>query len=139
MQDPTATVQYTGNLRSNLTHYLSGNSIITDAPKDNHGKGEAFSPTDLVATALAACMITVIGIHLQQQNIDGVEMQASVKKEMASAPRRISKVTVELVFSGKELTENQRDSVERIAYACPVAKSLHPDIVQDIQISYRYS
>lgn len=139
MKEPTATVQYQGSLRSNLTHTASNTTIVTDAPKDNHGRGEAFSPTDLVATALGACMITVIGIHLQEQGIEGVEMQASVKKEMASAPRRIAKVIVELVFSGFQLSEKQRTTVERIAYACPVAKSLHSDIVQDIQISYQYN
>ena len=138
MDEPTASVQYQGSLRSTLTHCASDTAIVTDAPKDNHGRGEAFSPTDLVATALGACMITVIGIHLHQQGIEGVEMNAMVKKEMAAAPRRISKITVELVFSGTQLPEKQRIVVEKIAYTCPVAKSLHPDLVQDIQISYQY-
>jgi uncharacterized OsmC-like protein len=96
----TAKVTYLGNLRTSCTHLASGNTIITDAPVDNHGKGEAFSPTDLVATSLASCMMTIMGIYCQEHGIDFSSCEASILKVMASSPRRIEKVVVEMDLTG---------------------------------------
>jgi uncharacterized OsmC-like protein len=111
----------------------SSNSIITDAPVDNHGKGEAFSPTDLVATALANCALTVMGIAARERGIDMDGAKAEITKHMAANPRRISKVEMNISFPpDKVYDEKQKQILEHIGYNCPVAKSLHPDIEQAI-------
>jgi uncharacterized OsmC-like protein len=125
-----ATVEYVGRLRTEATHLASGNQITNDAPTDNKGKGEAFSPTDMVATALATCMITVMGIRAQEENWD-FKATATVSKEMASGPRRISGVKILLqceVSSGSLAAQ----VLEKVGKACPVAKSLHPDLAQEV-------
>lgn len=128
----TSKVYYNGALRTTCTHLQSGQSIITDAPVDNNGKGEAFSPTDLVATALATCMITVMGIKANTNgwNIDGAELH--VTKIMASEPRRISEVIVEINMPKGDYDEKIRTILEHTARTCPVAHSLHPDLKQTI-------
>jgi putative redox protein len=119
---------YDGQLRCTATHGPSGNKLLTDAPKDNMGKGEAFSPTDLVATALGTCMLTTMGIAAQRHNIPFEGASAKVGKEMVTAPtRRIGKLTVELVVPMKLSEENER-RLRAAALTCPVHKSLHPDV-----------
>ncbi len=123
----TSKVTYLGNLRTQNEHLKSGNTFITDAPTDNNGKGEAFSPTDTVATGLANCMLTVMGIKAQnmQVNIDGAT--AMVTKTMAANPRRISKIEVILDLPSG-IDEKSRKILENTANTCPVHNSLHPDI-----------
>jgi putative redox protein len=129
-------IAYQGQLHCEAEHGPSGTKLATDAPKDNHGKGETFSPTDLVATALGACMLTVMGIVAQRHNIPLEGARASVGKEMATSPlRRIGRLTVEIHVPG-ELTPEQRKLLENAAHTCPVHKSLHPDI--DIPVSFRW-
>lgn len=127
----TATVIYKGNLRTQCTHTASGNSFITDAPVDNNGKGEAFSPTDTVATALTTCMLTVMGIKAESLEIDLTGTTAEVVKTMASNPRRISKIEVTLSLP-ESISEKNRKILEHTGRTCPVFYSLHPDIVCDI-------
>lgn len=133
----TASIKYLGNLRTEAKHIRSGNQIITDAPIDNQGKGEAFSPTDLVSTALASCMMTVIGIMANNHDIDVTGMEAEVLKEMAANPRRISGVQLTLHFP-RVYSEHDRVLIERTARTCPVALSLHPDLKQDISFRYKH-
>src|SRR5690349_19552689 len=121
-------IRYEGGLRTRAVHGPSANALLTDAPLDNHGKGEAFSPTDLVATALGTCMLTTMGIAAQRHNIPFEGASAKVGKEMVTAPtRRIGKLTVEIVVSGKLSEENER-RLRAAALTCPVHKSLHPDV-----------
>ena len=129
----TSKVIYQGSLRTNCEHLQSGQQIITDAPTDNNGKGEAFSPTDLLATSLAACMITVMGIKATANawNIDDTELQ--VTKIMASDPRRVSEIIIELNMPrDRTFDDKTKKILENTARTCPVALSLHPDIKQNI-------
>ena len=128
-------IVYKNNLRTEAVHLSSGEKIITDAPIDNKGKGEAFSPTDLVATALGSCMITIMGIAAQRHNIDISGTSASVKKIMGSNPRKIDEVVIDISMS-KHLNENDRKRLERAALSCPVHKSLNPDLIKTISFSY---
>lgn len=132
----TAEVIYQGQLSCDCTHLQSGTKIVTDAPTDNFGKGAAFSPTDLVATALASCMITTIGIltRLENINLDGSKLM--VKKIMESNPRRIAQINVDIEINNPNLTEAQKMRIEEIAHQCPVAKSLHPDLIQKVTFTY---
>jgi putative redox protein len=134
----TSKVIYLGDLRTSAIHLSSNNSIITDAPIDNHGKGEAFSPTDLTATSLGACLLTVVGIHAQQNEINMIGSEVMIKKIMSNdSPRRIIQINVDISFkTTEELSEKQKHTFERIAKTCPVAMSLHPDIIQNINIRY---
>ena len=121
-------ITYEGTLRCKATHGPSGTTINTDAPKDNMGKGEAFSPTDLVATALATCMVTTMGIMAQRHNIDMAGATAKVQKEMVTAPtRRIGRLVVEIAVPTK-LSADDEHRLRHAALACPVHKSLHPDV-----------
>ena len=131
----TSSILYKNNLRTEATHIASGQVILTDAPIDNNGKGEAFSPTDLVATALASCMITIIAIAAEKNNIDVSKTSANVKKIMSSNPRTISDIVIEVKMS-KELAQKDRMRLEKAALACPVHKSLHPDMKKEITFSY---
>ena len=110
--------------------------MFTDAPTDNHGKGETFSPTDLVATALVSCMITVIGIKADKHNWDIGEVKGTVKKVMLDSPRRIGQLIVALSFKNHRLSQAERSLVQTTALTCPVAHSLHPDISQQVQFSF---
>ncbi len=123
----TSKVIYQGELRTESEHLQSGKKMITDAPVDNHGKGEAFSPTDTVATALATCMLTVMGIKTEAMDLDLKGTKAEVTKTMASDPRRISRIDVNIDFP-KSYGEKENRILENIARNCPVLYSLHPDI-----------
>ncbi|MCK7590004.1 OsmC family protein [Subsaxibacter sp. CAU 1640] len=131
----TSKVTYLGDLRTECVHLQSDNSFITDAPLDNNGRGEAFSPTDTVATGLASCMLTVMGIKAKDLNVDIQGTTASVLKTMASNPRRISKieVTFDLPFEADDKT---RKILEHTANTCPVHHSLHPDIERVIVFNW---
>ena len=131
----TSTVTYLGNLRTESIHLKSNNSFLTDAPVDNNGKGEAFSPTDTVATGLASCMITVMGIKANAMEVDMTGTTAHVTKTMASNPRRISKIEIvlELPFEADTKTRN---ILERTGTTCPVYFSLHPDIQKVITFKW---
>lgn len=123
---------YRGDLRVASTHAPSGVSLVTDAPVDNHGKGESFSPTDLVATALANCMATIMGVKARSLGVTLDGMTLSVEKIMsAEPPRRIAALPVTITVPVK-LTEEQKRSLVAAAEACPVAKSLHPDVRKSV-------
>ncbi len=128
-------IVYQNNLRTESEHIASGEKIITDAPVDNNGKGEAFSPTDLVATALGSCMITIMAISANKYDIDVTGTNASVKKIMGSDPRRISEISIDINMN-KNIEEKDRKRLERAALACPVHKSLHPDLEKKIRFIY---
>jgi uncharacterized OsmC-like protein len=130
-----ANIVYQNNLRTEAEHIATGEKIITDAPVDNNGKGEAFSPTDLVATALGSCMITIMAISANKYDIDVTGTNASVKKIMGSDPRRISKISIDINMN-KNIEEKDRKRLERAALACPVHKSLHPDLEKKIRFIY---
>jgi uncharacterized OsmC-like protein len=126
----TSTVIYEGDLRTVAKHLQSGTEITTDAPTDNQGKGERFSPTDLVATALASCMATTMGIKTRESQVDLSGMKLSVQKIMAADPRRISGINVIFDFPGGQVYDDKTKTIlERIAHTCPVMVSLHPDMV----------
>ena len=131
----TSKIIYKNNLRTEAQHIASGQKIITDAPLDNNGKGEAFSPTDLVATALASCMITIMAIAAEKNGINISETSASVKKVMGINPRTISDIVIEIKMS-KDLALKDRKRLEKADLACPVHKSLHPDMNKEITFSY---
>ena len=131
----TSKIIYKNNLRTEAQHIASGQKIITDAPLDNNGKGEAFSPTDLVATALASCMITIMAIAAEKNGINISETSASVKKVMGINPRTISDIVIEIKMS-KDLALKDRKRLEKAALACPVHKSLHPDMNKEITFRY---
>ncbi|MFZ1693818.1 MAG: OsmC family protein [Flavobacteriales bacterium] len=133
----TSRITHLGDLRTEALHVRSGQRFITDAPVDNQGKGEAFSPTDLLATSLAACMLTTIDIKTRAQGISLRNMQATVVKHMAADPRRVSRVEVDIELDGEGLSLTDRALIEHTAHTCPVALSLHPDLIQDVRITYR--
>lgn len=126
----TSRVIYTGDLRTTAIHLKSGQQIITDAPTDNQGKGEAFSPTDLLATSLGICAITVVGIAAQTHgfSIDGTEI--AITKIMADSPRRVGEVVVEFHFPAIQYSDKQKEIIRRTIKTCPVSLSLHPDLKQ---------
>jgi len=129
-------VEYQGDLHCKATHGPSGAELSTDAPKDNQGRGESFSPTDLVATALGSCMLTIMGIAARTQNVDIAGATATVEKEMtAASPRRIQRLAVRIHVPHAPSLE-EREKLERAARACPVHKSLHPDV--QIPIEFRW-
>ena len=129
-------IVYEGQLHCNLTHEPSGTVISTDAPKDNMGRGEAFSPTDLVAAALGSCMLTIMGIAASKYNIDLTGTKVDVTKEMITSPvRRIGSISVTLhMVPG--IPQDKRVMLEAAAHSCPVHKSLHPDVQTPIQFIY---
>ena len=133
-------ISYQGELRCEATHQPSGSKLVTDAPVDNHGKGEAFSPTDLVATALGSCMLTIMGIVAQRNNWDLNGTTVHVVKEMAAKPaRRIGKlevtITIPAAMSSK-LTDEDRQKIETAAHTCPVQHSLHPEVEKVVKFVY---
>ena len=128
----TSTVAYLGNLRTTATHLASEKIIITDAPVDNQGKGEAFSPTDLVATALASCLITIMGIKARDLEVDIEGTKAEVKKIMGTNPRRIVEIKI-AVSLPNAFDEKTQKILEKAALTCPIANSLHPDLNQNIR------
>jgi putative redox protein len=133
---PTSQVIYLGELRTSAKHLRSGNEIITDAPVDNQGKGEAFSPTDLVATAFGSCMLTIIGLAAETHNFDITGTKLEITKVMAENPRRISEVIIEFTLPHKNYTVKEKHIIENSARTCPVSQSLHPDIKQTINFNF---
>lgn len=133
---PTSKVTYLGDLRTSSIHLQSGSEIISDAPLDNNGKGEAFSPTDTVANGLASCMFTVMGIKAREMGVDFSGSSAEVTKVMAADPRRISEIHV--TFEMKvDADEKTKTILERTALTCPVHFSLHPDIKREIVFNWK--
>jgi putative redox protein len=124
----TSEVKYLGELRTECTHLASGEIIYTDAPIDNKGKGQKFSPTDLVATAYASCMLTIIGIYCQEHELKFVNGMAKITKVMASSPRRIGKIQIEMDLTGNGWNKIETEKVIRAGKACPVAKTLANDV-----------
>jgi uncharacterized OsmC-like protein len=132
----TATGKYLGELRTEVRHSASGQSFITDAPVDNNGKGEAFSPTDTVTAALSSCMMTLMGIYANREGIDLSGLTTKIQKHMAAEPRRISKIEIDFVWPNPVASDLQKEILKRTALTCPVAKSLHPDIEQIISFDF---
>lgn len=133
---PTATGQYLGQLRTRAAHTASGESFITDAPTDNQGRGEAFSPTDTVCAALSACMMTLMGIYANREGIDLSGLRTEVQKHMESNPRRIGKIEIDFFWPEPLANEHQMDMLKKAALTCPVAKSLHPEIIQEVRFDF---
>lgn len=127
----TSTVVYLGNLHTELKHTKSGEIVLTDAPTDNNGKGEFFSPTDLCATSLAACAITTMGIKANAMGVNLGRIKADVYKVMAGNPRRISEIRISMTVEGV-YADQEMQTLEESGLNCPVAKSLHPDLLQSI-------
>lgn len=132
----TSTLEYLGDLQLKATHVRSGQSFVTDAPVDNNGKGSAFSPTDLLASSLGLCMITIMGIAAQNSgfSIDGTK--ASVTKIMASDPRRVGEIIVELDFPPNNYTEREKQIIRQCAKICPVSQSLSADLKQTVIFNF---
>lgn len=131
----TASIIYKGNLRCEAEHLQSKSTIETDAPTDNRGKGERFSPTDLLCVSLATCMLTTMGIKASDLNVDMTHAKADVTKHMASEPRRVAKIEV-AVSLPSNIEEKERIILERTGNNCPVAKSVHPDIQLDLTYNW---
>lgn len=127
---------YLGELRTEATHVRSGEKIITDAPIDNQGKGEAFSPTDLLATALGSCMLTVMGIAAREQKVSIDGTTCSITKIMGTEPRRVSEVQIVFNFPANDYTDKVKIILERAAHTCPVSKSLHPDVKETLVFNW---
>lgn len=133
----TSKIIYNGSLRTTSTHLQSGKEIITDAPLDNNGKGEAFSPTDLLATSFGNCMMTIMGIAANTHGIDLTGLSAEVTKVMAAEPRRVSEIHVNFDFPLKnQYTDKDKKILEHAALTCPVHYSLHPDIKREVNFNW---
>jgi uncharacterized OsmC-like protein len=129
----TSKIIYNGSLRTTATHIQSGTEIETDAPRDNHGLGERFSPTDLVATALGSCMLSIMGIASNTHNISVEGSECTIEKIMVADPRRISEIVVHLYVKGQpEFSDKEKAILERAALTCPVYLSLHADIKKTV-------
>lgn len=128
-------IHYAGDLRTKCVHEASGEEIQTDAPVDNKGMGRFFSPTDLASASLASCMMTIVGIAAHGHGVTIRTMEAEVTKHMASSPRRISSIEVQLSLEC-DADERQRELLKKAALNCPVALSLHPDLDQKISINF---
>ena len=126
---------YIGDLRTKAEHLKSGVVWNTDAPVDNMGKGESFSPTDMLATALGSCMLTIMGIKANQHNLDIKNTKVEVRKKMGENPRMISKIELKIIFSN-DIEIKYRKLLERAAHQCPVSKSIHPNIDESVEFIY---
>ena len=133
---PTIKSSYLGNLRTQATHVLSGNALLTDAPLDNNGKGEAFSPTDLVAAALGSCMVTIMGIVAEREGVSLEGLSWEVTKIMQSDPRKIQEIQVNFNWSGVPISTEMSQKLKNAARTCPVALSLDPSIIQTITFDF---
>ena len=131
----TSKVTYEGSLRTKALHIQSGNSIVTDAPVDNEGKGEAFSPTDLVATALASCMLTIMGIVAERNDVELKGTTAEVGKIMGTMPRQISEIKIKILFN-KNFDKITKRKLESAALTCPVSNSLNKNLKESIKFVY---
>ena len=136
IMNPGMTVTYQGSLRNTAVHLNSGNALITDAPLDNQGKGEAFSPTDLLCTSLATCMITILAIAARGRNLELGEIKADIVKVMLTDPRRVGEIQIHMRIQEKGLSENDKKVLENAALNCPVAKSLNSEINQQVKFEY---
>ena len=132
----TIQTQYKGNLRTEATHVKSGNTIITDAPTDNHGKGEAFSPTDLLAASLSSCMLTMMGIVAKKHDFPFENAEAKTTKVMADKPRRVKEIIIEIDVPDSSYSEKEQRLLKKAALNCPVAQSLHNELKQVISINF---
>ncbi len=133
----TSEIVYQGDLRTIAKHIQSGNTFETDAPVDNNGRGERFSPTDLLATSLGACMMTVMGIKARDMNLELKGTRVEITKKMAADPRRVSGIEVVIHFpEALEADEKQRTILERTAITCPVQMSIHPDIQIELEFNW---
>lgn len=132
----TSTVEYLGNLRTNCTHLASNTSFLTDAPTDHNGKGEAFSPTDILATSYASCMMTIMGIYCEKNNIPFFKGNATVSKIMESNPRRVGRIEIEMNLKGNDWDQKTTQKVIAAGKACPIAKTIGDNI--EIVLSYIY-
>ena len=128
----TSKIKYLGNLRTESVHLQSGNIIITDAPIDNKGKGEAFSPTDLLSTSLGCCMLTIMGIVAERQNLNITGTTIEITKIMESNPRRVGEIILEFVLPKNNFSSKEKELLMQAAYTCPVAKSLSAEIKQTV-------
>jgi uncharacterized OsmC-like protein len=133
----TAKTKYTGDLRTEITHLRSGSVIITDAPVDNKGKGENFSPTDLVASALGSCIFTIMGIAAREHgfNIDG--SSCKITKIMTESPRKIGEIKIDFDFTGHDFTDKQKKILEHCVKTCPVALTLNESVFQNVTLLFK--
>ncbi|HRY32437.1 MAG TPA: OsmC family protein [Bacteroidales bacterium] len=129
-------VSYKGALKTRITHILSGTEIMTDAPPDNEGEGAYLSPTDMLASAFASCMLTIMGIYARRNNIPIDGTSASVIKIMASEPRRIGEIILDIHFPPYPYTDKDKKIFDQITRTCPVSQSLHPDISRKVTLHY---
>ncbi|HEY0652504.1 MAG TPA: OsmC family protein [Chryseosolibacter sp.] len=127
---------YLGELRTEATHLRSGNKIITDAPPDNNGKGEAFSPTDLTCASLNSCMMTLMGMLAQREQIDMTGMRSEIVKIMAANPRKIAEIQITFFHENLKATDIQKEKLKRAALTCPVALSLGDDVTQTVTFNF---
>ena len=132
----TASVTYDANLRTTCLHLQSGSSFETDAPSDNKGQGARFSPTDLIATGLGACLITTMGIKAETMDIKLDGAKVDVTKVMMSEPRRIGKIIIAVTMPALNLDDKTKEILERVGRTCPVERSLHPDMELDISFQW---
>ena len=132
----TSKITYLGDLRTSSVHLQSGTEILSDAPTDNNGKGEAFSPTDMVANALGSCMMTIMAIKSQDLNVDLVGSTIEITKVMNAEPRRIGKIIVDIKMA-VSASEKEQTILERAAMTCPVFLSLHPEIQKEISFGWK--
>lgn len=133
----TSTIVYKGDLRTESTHVLSNSIVLTDAPLDNHGKGEAFSPTDLIANSLATCMLTIMGIKANSLAVDLLGSRAEVTKIMQTEPRMIGEIVIAFDMQASEIDDKTKTILERSALTCPVYLSLHPNIKKTISFNWK--
>ncbi len=127
---------YEGNLQTRCKHLQSSAVIYTEPPVDNQGRGEQFSPTDLIASGLACCVLTIAGIYAQRLNVDIKGTRAEVSKIMETNPRRISEIKIDLFFPQNNYSEKEKEIIKTAANDCPVARSLHPDVKQTINFNF---
>tara|TARA_B100000925_G_scaffold124587_1_gene92709 strand:- start:516 stop:923 length:408 start_codon:yes stop_codon:yes gene_type:complete len=127
---------YVGDLRTSSKHIKSGDVVITDAPVDNNGRGDAFAPTDLVCSALCSCMTTVMAICAEKGNFEMPKSEAKIIKVMSEHPRKIHKISIEINFEENELTDIQKRKLISVGKSCPVARSLDRDIIQNIKFNF---
>ena len=132
----TASIIYQGDLRCKATHLQSGTEIETDAPTDNQGKGEKFSPTDALCVSLATCIITTLAIKARSISLELSDTKMEVTKHMLKDPRRVGQIDVAIFFPKLEVSEEQKLTLQETGNNCPVAKSLHPDLIMNIQYNW---
>jgi len=132
----TIKTQYSGSLRTQAVHLKSGNTIITDAPPDNNGRGEAFSPSDLVCSALSSCMMTIMGILAQREGVELAGLTSDIVKIMDDNPRKIKEIQITFYHPNLAATDVQKEKLKRAALTCPVALSLSDSIKQTVQFNF---